>query len=142
MRPRGERNNNPGNIRHGQPWRGLARVQQDANFCTFENSFWGIRALCRTLISYQERHNKKTVEEILFRWAPPVENDTWAYVAMVAEELGVDPREPLDIVNNVDRLVNLAKAIIHHENGRCIYNDAEIHEAAAAAIEKPKGTTA
>lgn len=134
MTPRGERNNNPGNIRHGEPWQGLCGVQQDANFCTFIRPFYGLRALCKTLINYQRRHDKRTVEEILFRWAPPVENDTESYVQAVAAELDVDPKAPIDVVNHIDMLVRLAKAIIHHENGRCIYSDAEITSAAADAM--------
>lgn len=133
MRPRGERNNNPGNIRHGEPWQGLAPVQPDPNFCTFTRPYYGIRALCKTLISYQVRHGKNTVEAILFRWAPPIENDTDAYVEHVAADLGVDPRAPLDVARDPALLARLAKAIITHENGRCIYSDAEILDGAQAA---------
>ena len=33
--PRGIRNNNPGNIRHSDQWKGLTPEQPDPDFCTF-----------------------------------------------------------------------------------------------------------
>ena len=133
MTPRGERNNNPGNIRHGEPWQGLSTIQEDANFATFTSSFFGIRALCRTLLNYQMKHGKKTIEQILFRWAPPVENDTDAYIEAVSKEVGIGAKEEIKLLESVEQLEKLAKAIIRHENGRCIYSDEEIFNAAKAA---------
>lgn len=134
MTPRGERNHNPGNIRHGEPWLGLSPLQQDANFATFTAAFFGIRALCKTLLSYQRKHGKKTIEQILFRWAPPVENDTDAYINAVAAEVGVGAKDEIQLYGNPGLLTKLAKAIIRHENGRCVYSDDEILKAANAAI--------
>jgi seryl-tRNA synthetase len=56
--PRGIRNNNPGNIRrNGDPWQGLAERQGDVEFFTFKTiPIYGIRALARTLIAYQDKH--------------------------------------------------------------------------------------
>lgn len=133
MIPRGIRNNNPGNIRHGEPWQGLADEQPDPNFATFVNAFWGIRALCKTLLSYQRKHNRKTVKEMLFRWAPPVENDTDAYVEAVAADVGVRPNDPVDL-SDVCVLAEMAKAIIKHENGIVPYADEDILAAAKAAL--------
>ena len=42
---RGERNNNPGNIRHGAKWQGLASTQTDKDFCQFISPEYGIRAI-------------------------------------------------------------------------------------------------
>ena len=132
MIPRGIRNHNPGNIRHGEPWQGLADEQPDPNFATFTNAFFGIRALCKTLLSYQRRHDRKTVEQMLFRWAPPVENDTDAYVKAVCKDIGVCPADPVDL-SDVYVLADMAKAIIKHENGSVPYDDEEILAAANAA---------
>lgn len=133
MRPRGERNHNPGNIRHGEHWQGLAQQQTDPNFCQFVNPFFGIRALCKTLLTYQRKHGKRTIEDVLFRWAPPVENDTEAYIEHVAAQVGVKPREAISL-EDVDMLCKLTAAIIEHENGQCNYNDAEIEAAARDAL--------
>ena len=54
--PRGIRNNNPGNIRrNGDPWQGLAKEQNDREFFTFKSAVYGIRALARLLITYQDK---------------------------------------------------------------------------------------
>lgn len=134
MRPRGERNCNPGNIRHGERWQGLSQQQTDPNFCRFDSAFYGLRALCKTLLTYQRKHGKRTIEAVLFRWAPPVENDTEAYVEHVAAQVGVGAKDDINL-ETPDTLYRLAKAIIKHENGQCIYSDTEIEAAALEALK-------
>ncbi len=53
---RGFRNNNPGNIRHGEPWLGLAEDQTDPDFCQFVSVEYGIRAMFRILETYREKY--------------------------------------------------------------------------------------
>ena len=84
---RGFRNNNPGNIRHGSKWRGLAPNQNDTAFCTFINVEHGIRAIFKILNTYEKKHNLVTVEDIINRYAPPVENDTGAYINTAVDYL-------------------------------------------------------
>ena len=50
--PRGIRNKNPGNIKLGTDWDGLAAEQLDPTFCTFGEAVMGIRALMRILLTY------------------------------------------------------------------------------------------
>ncbi|VFQ47401.1 structural protein [Desulfoluna butyratoxydans] len=120
---RGIRNNNPGNIRHGDNWDGLAKVQPDPAFCLFKTPEYGIRAMARVLTNYQRRHGIKTVRGIITRWAPPKENDTDAYVDHVAQVVGVDPDEPLVVTEVLPRLIPV---IIKHENGQMPYSDDQI----------------
>ncbi len=131
---RGERLNNPGNIlRESDPWRGMAADQSgDARFCIFDEPLYGIRALAKLLLTYQRRHGCRTVRQIIDRWAPPIENDTDSYVFDVAHRMNVRPDETIDI-DQADTLTALARAIIHHENGRCIYSDAIIDAAVRLA---------
>lgn len=121
--PRGIRNNNPGNIRHGSNWNGLAEEQPDSAFCTFIKPEYGIRAMGKILLNYQKLYGLDTVSEIINRWAPPVENDTGAYAAHVAEKIGVDPDEKISVYSNLQGLV---LAIIKHENGQQPYDIATI----------------
>lgn len=120
--PRGIRNNNPGNIevtRPRTPWQGRVlpdSALSDGRFEQFVHARGGIRALARTLITYQDKHGCDTVRKIIARWAPPVENDTGAYVRMVAQHLGVDPGETID-VQQYAVMRPLVEAIIRHENG-------------------------
>jgi hypothetical protein len=119
--PRGLRNNNPGNIRHGDDWRGLAPVQPDPDFCSFADMEHGVRAMAKILLNYErmfESRGKITcVANIVSRWAPPSENDTLSYAADVAKRLGRGLTEPLNLEDPLT-LRALVLAIAHHENGR------------------------
>lgn len=117
--PRGVRNNNPGNIRWGEPWQGLVEQGQrtDTSFCQFVHPTYGIRAICRVIISYQDKYKLYTVRDIINRWAPPVENDTTAYVNIVAQNMGVRPDAKLN-VHEYATLKALVNFIIKHENGK------------------------
>lgn len=113
--PRGVRNHNPGNIEWGDPWQGLIPVNErtDPRFCQFVSPAYGIRALARTLITYQDKHNIRTVTAAINRWAPPVENDTGAYVRTVQKAVGGDMVD----MHDYRYLRPLVEAIIRHENG-------------------------
>jgi hypothetical protein len=132
---RGERNNNPGNIdRTATAWQGQSADQPDSRFVKFDAPEWGIRALARTLLTYQSKHWLATVRAIVNRWAPPGENNTGAYVKAVADEMGVDAEAVLRLEESPALLVKLVRAIIRHENGRVIYADATIEEGVRRAI--------
>lgn len=123
--PRGIRNFNPGNIRHakGVRWQGMAVAQSDTEFVQFTAPRWGIRAIARVLITYQDKRLAKdgsridTVREFVERWAPPSENDTNAYTASVARSLGLHPDHEGVDVYDFDVMRTLVTAIIRHENG-------------------------
>lgn len=130
MLTRGLRNWNPGNIEKGDSWRGLAKTQTDPRFCTFIDYSYGWRAMALILLGYERKHNLRTVQEIIHRWAPPVENDTGAYVSHVASQMGVSANAPLDL-SNQSTLASLMGAIGTHENGSL---PAEATEAIAKGI--------
>lgn len=137
--PRGIRNHNPGNIRRSRdPWQGLAAVQSDPDFLQFESAKWGIRALARTLITYQDRLGLNTVARMIRRWAPPTENATGAYVRAVARHVGVDADQPIN-VHDYGMLRPMVEAIIQQENSQQPYTDAEIDAALVfAGVEPPQ----
>ncbi|HGM7056765.1 TPA: structural protein [Serratia marcescens] len=116
--PRGIRNNNPGNIRWGDDWRGLVPDAQrtDKSFCQFTSPEYGIRAMIVILRNYQRKRGLKTVADIINRWAPPVENNTLAYINSVAKSVGVDPDQVIDVMDS-RVMIPLLEAIITHENG-------------------------
>lgn len=128
MTARGIRLNNPGNIRKSATkWQGLADEQLDPDFCTFKSPQFGIRAMCRVILSYNGR-GISTVRGIINTWAPPVENDTDSYVNDVAHKCQVSADDILD-VDSSDVMRPLLKAIIFHENGSCPYSDSVIDDA-------------
>lgn len=134
MIPRGIRNNNPGNIiQSGIAWQGKLAKPDDPRFEQFDTAQNGIRALAKLVISYQDKHGLRTVRGIINRWAPPVENDTGAYVAAVANAVGVKPDDTIE-VHRTATLAALTTAIIRHENGQQPYPATMIAAAVASAL--------
>lgn len=123
--PRGIRNYNPGNIRHapGVRWQGMAGAQTDTDFVSFNGPRWGIRAIARILITYQDKRRAAngsridSVREIVERWAPATENNTPAYAHSVARALGIGPAHESVDVYQYQTMRTLVLAIIRHENG-------------------------
>ena len=126
---RGLRNHNPGNIE---------RQSGDPRFVVFAEPKWGIRAICRVLITYQDGRQARdgsridSVREIVERWAPPGENDTKAYVAAVAKAAGRGPDDPVDVYDWATMRA-IVVAIIGHENGCQPYDDATLDAGLIAA---------
>ena len=125
MAARGIRNNNPGNIRHGEKWEGLSDKQTDSSFCIFVSPEYGIRALAKVLLTYYKKYQLNTVKKIISRYAPPNENETESYIKSVANQLGVASDEVIDL-SSVAVLAVLLRAIIRHENGEQPYSDEQI----------------
>ncbi|HFZ1708087.1 TPA: structural protein [Citrobacter sedlakii] len=115
---RGIRNNNPGNIRWGDEWKGLVPETQrtDKSFCQFTTPEYGIRAMIIILRNYQRKHGLSTISGIINRWAPTNENDTQSYIISVAKVTGVAPDQRID-TNDSRLMMKLLQAIIKHENG-------------------------
>jgi hypothetical protein len=129
---RGERSNNPGNIRHSDiTW--LGEISSLDAFADFKSPEYGIRAIAKVLLSYQRAHGLDTVRKIISRWAPPSENDTSAYIAAVAAECCVDPDMAIDL-RGPTLMGMMVKAIIRHENGRVAYDDSVINDGVALAL--------
>lgn len=144
METRGIRNNNPGNIRLTvplTPWQGMTLAQPDKSFVTFKSAVYGMRALARVLLQYQDKHKLRTVQQIIRRWAPPNENDTTGYIKHVAHMTGFAADELLDL-HRYEHMRPLMLAIIRHENAMQMpYTDSQIDKALVlAGIEPPEKT--
>jgi len=136
-KPRGVRNNNPGNIdRSRTPWQGedrsAAALRREKRFCVFLTPAAGFRALARLMLTYRNKHGLRTVAQIIHRWAPPTENDTNAYAVQVARAVGVSPDTAID-VTHAKVMFAIVKAIAHHESGGDFWPDETIKEGIAAA---------
>ncbi len=117
-RPRGIRNNNPGNIRRSSSaWQGRVSwaESKDKSFEQFEYFFWGVRALVIVLRSYFTKYNLNTIEQIITRWAPPSENNTASYISSVVTLTGFKKNQVL--IPDKETLRRLTYAICDHENG-------------------------
>lgn len=125
---RGIANNNPGNLRKSaDPWQGLSEVQNDKDFFQFKTPSFGIRALAKTLITYQDKYGLNCLSDIINRWAPRSENDTTAYCASVANQTGFGLFDPLNL-QSYENLAPLVKAIIRQENGEQPYAQSVIDD--------------
>jgi hypothetical protein len=133
--PRSIRNNNPGNIRVGDPWRGLAtrgemtpEQKAEKAFCVFVAPKWGFRAMAVVLMAYQDRHNLMSIGAMIDRWAPPNENNTAGYIARVGADLGIGRDTPVD-VQDWRVMRPLVEAIARVESGGAFpWSDAEVDE--------------
>lgn len=137
--PRGIRNNNPGNIRKSKDkWQGLADNQPDSDFFTFKSPEWGIRAIARILIKYQDDYDLQTITAIISRWAPTNENNTDGYIATVCKESGIGRQVPISL-HDYASIFPIVKAIIHVESGvKAPYTDDQLNRGLAlAGIEPP-----
>lgn len=113
--PRGIRNNNPLNIEDGD----FAKSQpgyagSDGRFAKFASPDHGVAAADSLLNTYQTKHGLNTINGIVNRWAPTSDgNNTSAYAADVAKQLGIDPNAPIP----PEKRQQLIAAMGRHENG-------------------------
>jgi len=134
---RGERNNNPGNIRFNKAidWNG--KLKRDLNiepdFERFATAHYGIRAIARSLETNINGGRNNTINKLIKKWSPPIENDTEAYQKAVSRDVEIGRNKVLQADEKT--LTKLTKAIIHHENGRVLYSDAEITAAVKDAMK-------
>lgn len=140
---RGIRNNNPGNIEIGQKWIGRSTVPVngqtalDERFDTFTSPVYGIRAIARTLITYNDKHNIQDIEGIVKRWAPAHENNVEAYINSIISSSNLPRNAVLDFLD-YETMYSLVVGIIKHENGKQPYSKMQIDKALALAGITPQ----
>ena len=107
---RGIRNNNPANIRRSSShWIGLITQQngwKDKSFCQFSEMRFGVRALVCLLRTYYCKHHLKSVHDIILRYAPTSENNTYAYIKSVSASVNVDSWQDLCLFDSMGQIVN------------------------------------
>lgn len=119
--PRGIRNNNPLNIRRGNNWRGERPHQSDPAFEEFVSMEYGLRAAFIILRNYITGRGGRTVkfntiDKIIRRWAPAVENATEKYVQFVERDSGINRFAQIDFKNR-KAMVDIVYAMCQVENG-------------------------
>lgn len=123
---RGLRNNNPGNIeKNSTKWQGLSRDQTDSRFFVFDDIAYGYRAMFRTLRTYKEKHGMNTIEQMINRWAPPIENNTSAYVRAVEKASGISKDTEVNVYDK-DLMCKIVAEMSRVENGKqAVMSDVE-----------------
>ena len=116
MAVRSVRNNNPGNIRaNSTDWNGA--VGSDGSFVIFDSPEKGVRAMAKTLETYQNKHGLTTPSQIINRYAPASENNTNAYISAL-ESAGFPANEPIDLSADPVKHKKFIEAMIKHEGGQ------------------------
>ena len=115
MKPRGLRNNNPLNIRHNADVFQGEIKGNDKSFKTFSSMPYGYRAAFVTLGTYLSR-GWNTIEKIISKWAPPIENNTENYIANVVKWSGV-PRDKILTASDGTDYILIVAAMSFIENG-------------------------
>lgn len=96
--------NNPLNIRYCKTNKWLGQIGQNKGFVRFATLSFGVRAAIKLLINYYVKYQLDSVEKIINRYAPSVENDTEAYISFVSHRTGI-PRDAslslFDIIRSV-----------------------------------------
>lgn len=122
--PRGLRNCNPGNIRKNSiVYAGEIVPSQDDEFKQFVTMAYGYRAMFVLLFSYQHRYGLDSIARMIARYAPENENNTAAYIDVVAERSGVPANGHITATNG-DVMIPIVAAMSAVENGV----EAKIHE--------------
>ena len=123
MKPKGLRNNNPLNIRvSADKWQGA--MGDDGQFVKFETAKHGIRAAAKILKTYATKYQLHSINGIISRWAPPIENNTANYIAMVERRTGIDQHQKL----GPEQYPNVMAAMIKMENGSNPFSIDEIRQ--------------
>jgi hypothetical protein len=91
--PLGLRNNNPGNLRPGEPWKGMIGTNQ--GFVVFQDIAYGIRAMATDIGNDIRLDGLNTLTKLISEYAPPSENDTQAYISKMVAYTGFGPNQVL-----------------------------------------------
>jgi hypothetical protein len=125
--PIGLRNNNPGNVRPFDPWKGM--IGENGGFAVFENIAWGLRAMGKSII-HEINVNNNTVSKLIYEWAPPADNNnTEAYINSVVTSTGFSRNQVL--TSDAQTLTKLMRAIMKVELGpnfAALITDSDIAE--------------
>lgn len=120
MTPRGLRNNNPLNIRKSRDvFQGEVKNSTDREFKQFTSMPYGYRAAFKMLYNYQHLYGCQRLADFINRWAPPIENDTLAYIRTVCKYSGLANMSDLTTVDTTDKtmMCGIVAGMSFHENG-------------------------
>lgn len=116
-KPRGLRNNNPGNIRKNNiVYQGEVVPSKDDAFKQFTTMAYGYRAMFTVLYAYQKKYGINTISDAIIRYAPAIENHTTAYIDAVSEWSGVPATSHITTTNG-DVMIPIVAAMSRVENG-------------------------
>lgn len=131
--------NNPLNLETNSKisWLGEIKPTTDPGrvLCQFDAMDHGLRAGLKDLANQQILHGLNTWNDIITKYAPPVENDTIAYIKAMVAATGYGPNQILDLSDPVF-LALAGKSVIIHEQGFNPCSDAQLAQASDQALNQ------
>ncbi len=128
-KPRGERNNNPGNlVKTNINWQGKVESERnsDGRFEQFYEMKFGVRALIKDILN-DIKKGKNNLKSLISEFAPKHENHTEAYINQVAKATGLSATQ---VINpNYQNIRAIVKAIAQVENGKPVITDNDFNQA-------------
>lgn len=109
----GYRNNNPGNLEFANQ-EGAVPSEPDGRWAKFKTPEDGFAALCKQMEIYKNR--QLTLREMVYKYAPPSENNSEGYLRDVSTSLKTSPDTPLVHIDTV----SLAKVIARRETSTVV----------------------
>lgn len=138
-RPRGIRNNNPGNIKfkEGNNWKGKVpfdkNTDENKTFEQFTEYKWGVRAMILLLIIYM-RNGYDTLDKIIRRYTSGDSKSSQdAYITYVSVSAGISPTKILTPTKT--NLRELVIAMTHWENNTDAVSKAQFDAGYALVFE-------
>lgn len=107
------RNNNPGNIRAGEFANKHGAISNNKGFAVFPDEATG-NAAREALLFESPKYKDLSIGRAILRYAPPVENDTGAYINTVTKSAGLNPGRVLSSLSKDER-ARLLTAMKSHE---------------------------
>lgn len=94
-------NKNPLNIRESSDnWQGLDYPRASKGFFRFKEIYWCYRAAARIILGAYAKRGVKTLEKIIYTWAPPEDNnETQKYIDFVVKKSGLSRSTIIDKTN-------------------------------------------
>ena len=108
----GYRLNNPFNIRFNQLNEWIGQAKPVHGFCNFESLIYGVRAFAILYRTYINKYHV-SIRQFVYRYAPPSENNTQAYLRSVCRLTGFAS----DYRLTPSDLVRFGAAILQVEQG-------------------------
>lgn len=124
-KPRGIRNNNPGNLNFAGQAGATKEGGENGRFAVFESMRDGISALYRQIQLYFSR-GVNTIESVVNKYAPADDNNNvQAYIKQLVGATGKQDDETLS-GEDTETVFKLIRGIINHENGKGYVSDQDI----------------
>lgn len=124
-KPRGIRNNNPGNLNFAGQAGATKEGGEGGRFAVFESMRDGISALYKQIQLYFSR-GVNTIESVVNKYAPADDNNNvQAYIKQLVGATGKQADEKLS-GEDTETVFKLIRGIINHENGKGYVSDQDI----------------